>query len=61
MIGSDPYDENLSYLQVVGISEVYVHEKFKQDGYGYDVGLVRLASKADFSRGRKHLFQSDKL
>ncbi|XP_055625052.1 serine protease 30-like [Toxorhynchites rutilus septentrionalis] len=50
LIGSDPYDESQSYLQVLGISDVFIHEKFQNEGYGYDVGLVRLISKADFSR-----------
>ncbi|XP_053684974.1 polyserase-2-like [Sabethes cyaneus] len=49
-IGPDPYDEYQNDILIIGISDSFVHEKFRLNRYGYDVGLLHLTRAADISK-----------
>ncbi|XP_055531705.1 polyserase-2-like [Wyeomyia smithii] len=49
-IGPNPFDGSQHDVLFIGISDTFIHDKFEQNRYGYDVGLVHLTRAIDANR-----------
>lgn len=48
-IGPDPYEESVDFVLNAEYTELFIHEKFREDSFGYDIGLVHLKKPIESS------------